>query len=98
MPPYLLYLLQLLDIGCFSPLKRAYSAKINALIRAYIYHVNKQSFLPAFKVAFKRIFLESNIKASFKGPRLILFNLEVIILKLNIELRTPSPPIIEYDP
>ena len=40
-PPYSSYLLQLLDIGCFSPLKRVYSAKINALIRAYIYYINK---------------------------------------------------------
>jgi hypothetical protein len=98
MLPYLLYLLQPLDIGYFSPLKRAYSAEVNALIYIYIYYVNKQSFLLAFKVAFKYIFLESNIKASFKGARLILFNLEVIILKLNIKLRTPLLPIIEYNP
>ena len=98
MPPYSSHLLQPLDIGCFLLLKRAYSAKINALIRAYIYHVNKQSFLLAFKVAFKRAFLKSNIKASFKGARLVLFNLEVVILKLNIKLYTPSPPIIEYNP
>jgi hypothetical protein len=98
MPPYLLHLLQLLDIGYFSPLKRAYGAKINALIYAYIYHVNKQSFLLAFKVAFKRVFLESNIKASFKGARLIPFNLEVVILKLNVKLCMLLPPIIEYNP
>jgi len=98
MPPYSLYLLQLLNIGCFLPLKRVYGAKINALIRVYIYYVNKQSFLLAFKVAFKRAFLESNIKASFKGARLVPFNLEVIILKLNIKLCTPPLPIIEYNP
>jgi DDE superfamily endonuclease len=98
MPPYSSHLLQLLDVGCFSPLKRAYGAEINALIRAYIHYVDKQSFLLAFKVAFERAFLESNIKASFKGAGLVLFNLEVVISKLNIKLRTPSLPIIEYDP
>ena len=40
-PPYLLYLLQPLDIGYFLPLKRAYSAEINELIRAYIYYIDK---------------------------------------------------------
>ena len=68
------------------------------MIRAYIHYVDKQSFLPAFKVAFKRAFLESNIKASFKGAGLVPFNPEVVISKLNIKLRTPLPPIIEYDP
>ena len=98
MPPYSLYLLQPLNVGCFSPLKYVYGAKINALICVYIYHINKQSFLLAFKIVFERAFLKSNIKASIKGARLVLFDLEVVILKLNIKLYTPSPPIIEYNP
>jgi hypothetical protein len=36
MPPHLSHLLQPLDVGCFSPLKRAYSREIEALIRHYI--------------------------------------------------------------
>jgi hypothetical protein len=32
---------------------------------------------------------EKNIKGGFKGARLIPFNLESIILKLNIQLQTP---------
>ena len=98
MPPHSSHLLQPLDVGYFSPLKRAYGAEINALIRAYIHHVDKQSFLPAFKVAFERAFSESNIKASFKGAGLVPFDPEVVISKLDVKLRTPSPPIIEYDP
>jgi hypothetical protein len=31
MPPYSSHLLQLLDVGCFSPLKRAYGDKISSL-------------------------------------------------------------------
>jgi hypothetical protein len=30
MPPYLLYLLQLLDVGCFGLLKRAYHTELNS--------------------------------------------------------------------
>jgi len=40
-----LYLLQLLDIGCFSPLKKAYGNKVGCLIRNRIYSINKLSFL-----------------------------------------------------
>jgi hypothetical protein len=98
MPPYSSHLLQPLDVGYFLPLKYAYGAEINALIRVYIHYVNKQSFLPAFKVAFERAFLESNIKASFKGAGLVPFDLEVVISKLDVKLCTPSPPIIEYNP
>jgi hypothetical protein len=98
MPPHLSYLLQPLDIGYFSPLKCVYGAEINALIYIYIYYINKQSFLPAFKVVFKCTFLESNIKISFKGAKFVLFNPEVITLKLNVKLCIPSPSIIEYNP
>jgi hypothetical protein len=33
MPLHLLHLLQLLNIGCFAPLKKAYRDKVNKLIR-----------------------------------------------------------------
>jgi hypothetical protein len=53
MPPYSSYLLQPLDVGCFSPLKRAYSREIEALIRYYINYIMKLKFLPTFKAAFE---------------------------------------------
>jgi hypothetical protein len=52
MLPYLSYLLQLLNVGCFSPLKRAYSREIEALICNYINYITKLEFLLAFKAAF----------------------------------------------
>ena len=52
MPPHSSHLLQPLDVGCFSPLKRAYSREIEALIRHHINHITKLEFLPAFKAAF----------------------------------------------
>jgi hypothetical protein len=56
MLPYLSHLLQLLNVACFLPLKRMYSNKILALARNCIYYINKETFLLAFKVAFKKIF------------------------------------------
>jgi hypothetical protein len=71
MLPYLFYLLQPLNVSCFSPLKRAYSREIKALIRYYINYITKLKFLLAFKVAFKRFFTLANIYLAFRGAGLI---------------------------
>ena len=52
MPPHSSHLLQPLDVGCFSPLKRAYSREVESLMRNHINHITKLEFLPAFKAAF----------------------------------------------
>jgi hypothetical protein len=65
MPPYLSYLLQPLNVGCFSPLKRAYSREIKALIRYYINYITKLKFLLAFKAVFKQSFTLANICLAF---------------------------------
>ena len=65
MPAYLLYLLQPLNIGCFSPLKRAYRQQINGLVRDYINYITKLKFLPVFKAAFNSAITKDNIYASF---------------------------------
>jgi hypothetical protein len=48
MPPHSSHLLQPLDVGRFSPLKRAYSREIGALISHHINHITKLEFLAAF--------------------------------------------------
>ena len=65
MPAYLLYLLQPLNIGCFSPLKRGYGQQINGLVRDHINYITKLKFLPAFKAAFNSAITKDNIYASF---------------------------------
>ena len=92
MPPHLLHLLQLLDVACFSPLKRLYSNEISALARGRIHHINKETFLLAFKATFSKVFIAENVRAGFRGARLVLHNLEVVLSKLNVRLRTPTPP------
>ena len=81
---YLLHLLQLLNVGCFSLLKRAYSYKIESFIRNYINYITKLKFLLAFRAAFYKAFTEDNICAGFRATRLALFNLNAVLLKLNI--------------
>jgi hypothetical protein len=62
---YLSYLLQPLNVACFLLLKRLYSNAILALAHSYIYYINKETFLLAFKVAFKKTFTAENICAGF---------------------------------
>ena len=91
MPPHSSHLLQPLDVGCFSPLKRAYSREIEALIRYYINHITKLEFLPAFKVAFNRAFTTANIRSDFRGAGLVTLQPDAVLSKLDVQLRTPTP-------
>jgi hypothetical protein len=88
MPPYSSHLLQPLNVACFLLLKRSYSNSILALVRNYIYYISKETFLLAFKAAYKLIFTKENAYAGFRGARLVLFNLDTVLLKLDIRLRT----------
>ena len=90
-PPYSLHLLQPLDVGCFSPLKRAYSAEIEALIRCQINHITKEDFLPAFKAAYDKAITAENIIGSFRGAGLVPHNESVVLSKLDVRIRTPTP-------
>jgi hypothetical protein len=65
MPLHSSHLLQPLDVACFSLLKRAYGDEILTLARDRIYYINKQTFLLAFKVAFKKVFTRENACAGF---------------------------------
>jgi hypothetical protein len=85
---YSSHLLQPLDVACFAPLKRSYSDGILALARNYIYYISKETFLLAFKAAYKHTFTKENAYAGFRGARLVLFNLDTVLSKLNIRLRT----------
>jgi hypothetical protein len=85
---YLSHLLQLLNVACFALLKRSYSNSILALARNYIYYISKETFLLAFKAAYKHIFTKENAYTGFRGARLVLFNLNAVLSKLNVRLRT----------
>ena len=69
-----------------------YSDKVLALARSHIHYINKETFLPAFKASFKKTFTAENVCAGFRGARLVLYSLEAVLLKLNVRLRTPTPP------
>jgi hypothetical protein len=92
MPPHSSHLLQPLDVACFSPLKRAYGDAISALARNRTNHISKEAFLPAFKAAFTKAIIKENILAGFRGAGLVPHNPEAVLSKLDVKLRTPTPP------
>jgi hypothetical protein len=60
LPPYSSYLTQLLDIRCFSILKRAYNRQIETFIKTHINHITKIENFLAFIVAYKESITAEN--------------------------------------
>lgn len=89
MPAHSSHILQPLDVACFGPLKKAYGAQIEGLIRARISHITKDDFLPAFCEAFEKSMTEHNVRAGFRGAGLVPFSPEVVISRLDVKVQTP---------
>ncbi|KAF1922658.1 uncharacterized protein M421DRAFT_77537, partial [Didymella exigua CBS 183.55] len=94
LPAHLLHLTQPLNIGYFATLKCAYKKEIRALVNSYINYINKKAFLDTYSKVYKGVFLSNNIRSSFRAASLVLDNLGVVLLKLNIKLCTPTPPLL----
>ena len=95
MPQHSSHLLQPLDVGCLSPLKRAYGNEINGWARYSTHQVKKTTFLPAFKTAFNKAITKENILASFRGAGLVPHDPERVLSKLDVVLCTPTPAPLE---
>ena len=91
LPSHSSHITQPLDVGFFSPLKKAYDKEINTFIWAHINNITKVEFFLAFRAAYKCSMTISNIVGGFRGAGLIPLNLETILFKLDVKLRTPTP-------
>jgi hypothetical protein len=101
LPPHSSHLTQPLDVGCFSPLKKAYGQQIETFIKAHINHISKVEFFLAFKRAYLQSISVQNAQAGFRGAGLVPFNPEIVLSKLDVRLQTPilsTPPPLEADP
>jgi hypothetical protein len=85
MPLHASYILQLLNIRCFAPLKQVYKKEIRGLVDSYINYINKKAFLAIFLEVYNRVILKSNILSSFRATSLVLLDLEVVLLKLKVK-------------
>jgi len=67
-------------------------------MRNHITHISKIEFLPCFKRAFDAAITKTNIQGSFRGAGLVPYDPEAVLSKLNVHLRTPSPPLPNNKP
>jgi hypothetical protein len=98
MPPHLSHILQPLDVGCFAPLKQAYKKEIRVLADSHIHYIDKKAFLAAFTQVFNKAFPNDNILSSFRATGLVPLDPEVVLSKLEVKPRTPTPPALGPTP
>ena len=86
-------------MGCFGPLKHAYSKEIKNFIWCCINHITKEDFLSTFKVAFDKAITTTNIQGAFKGVGLVPFDVTTVVSKLDVRLQTltPLPEISQWE-
>ena len=89
MPAHSSHVLQPLDVGCFSPLKRAYGTQIGNYIRLGIHHVDKAEFFPVFMQARIQAFSDQNIRSGFAAAGLVPLDPDQVLSTLQIRLNTP---------
>ena len=92
MPPHSSHLLQPLDVGCFSPLKRLYGQRITDKVQRGINTVDKTEFLYIYPTIHYQALSSSNIQSSFAATGLVPFSPDKVLSKLHISFKTPTPP------
>lgn len=92
MPAHASHLLQPLDVGCFAVLKRAYGSLVDKQMRCGFNHIDKLDFLAAYPSARAEAYKPANIQNSFAATGIVPYSPDRVLLKLNIQLKTPTPP------
>lgn len=92
MPTHSSHLLQPLDVGYFTVPKRAYGRFVSDLARVGYNHIDKFDFLHNYQRARLEAFRPNTIQNSFVATSLNPIDAERVLSKLNISLRTPTPP------
>jgi hypothetical protein len=92
MPAHSSNKLQPLDVGCFRSLKDVYGDLVRQKMQLGISHIDKLDFLKIFPEARKSAFTAENIQNSFTATGLVPFDPDRVLGKLDIQLKTPTPP------
>ena len=91
LPPHLTHLLQPLDLVIFSPLKRAYSTKVNEYAACGITGINKGYFIKILGEIRPQIYTETLIKSAFKAAGLLPYNPNRPLARCSARPSTPPP-------
>ena len=74
LPLYTSHILQPLDVGVFSPLKRALSAEIEKLFRLDTRQIPRYKWTEAYITARNRAFIPRSIESSFRASGIYLLS------------------------
>ena len=89
---YLLYLLQLLDIGYFLALKQAYRYSVKQIISRGVNYINKCGFLLLYRQARQIALYRNNIQVGFAATSLVPYSPNRVLLQLYTKYQTPLYP------
>ena len=92
LPPHSSHLLQPLDVGVFSPLKRAVSTQISRFIRNGVTRIQKVEWLEKFIEARGHGITKENIISGWRGVGLFPENMHRILVQLA-DYEKPSTPL-----
>jgi hypothetical protein len=96
LPPHTSHILQPLDVGVFSPLKRALSTEIEKLFRLDTRRIPRIEWTEAYITARSRAFIPRSIESSFRASG--IYPLSPITILSTLRMPTPTsrvtpPPI-----
>lgn len=89
LPPHTSHILQPLDVGVFSPLKRALSIEIEKLFRLDTRRIARVEWTEAYITARSRAFIPRNIESSFRASG--IYPLSPITILSTLRMPTPTP-------
>ncbi len=89
LPPHLTHLLQLLDVGVFDPLSKAYKKCVHLHSQYGAVTVSKLDFLRYYQEARSTAIITQNVLGAWRGAGLVPYNPSIVISKLP---RPKTPP------
>ncbi len=81
--PYIIYLLQPLDVAIFGPLQKAYDNLVNRKCELGVDSINKNLFINLYTKVREYLFRPKVIKAGFKATGLVLFDPQEVYKRLS---------------
>jgi len=82
-----------MDVGCFGPLKTAFSKQNQDLIKNHVFHSTKEDFIATFHQASLASFTQATVQAGFRGSGLHPFDPAAVLSHLDPIPRSPSLPL-----
>ncbi|KAM0709946.1 hypothetical protein Q7P35_002308 [Cladosporium inversicolor] len=89
LPPHTSHVLQPLDVGVFSPLKRALSTEIEKLFCLDTWRVPRIEWTEAYIIARHKAFTTRNVESSFRAAG--IYPLSPITILSTLRMPTPTP-------